>query len=421
MSKILEAKAAEIVAKRAEATKFYDDLGDADPTREQMTFIKDLNKTIEGMEEKYKDLEEIELGKEVNQRRQKELQEPRRKSREFGDADLTKDQKRILSAGMQVLSDEGFKAWQQSIVPGSKEITKSPSVMVDAMLKTLITGASSTSGGAFVVNDRKPIFDSYYARPLTIKDLITIGETGSDTVEYVRQGTVTNNAAPVAEATATGDGTGSKPESAAAWAIITEAVKTIAHWVPATNRALADAGQLRTIIDSFLRYGLEEELEDQMLSGSGSGENFTGVYNVSGIQAQTFATNILTTSRKARTAVKVTGRAVPTAYVMHPNDWEDFDLLQDNEARYMFGGPTVLGNPRLWGVPVVESEAATEGLAILADWRMATLWDREQATVRVSDSHSDFFIRNMVAVLGEMRAAFGLIRPAAFMTIDLTA
>jgi hypothetical protein len=39
----------------------------------------------------------------------------------------------------------------------------------------------------------------------------------------------------------------------------------------------------------------------------------------------------------------------------------------------------------------------------------------------VSDSHSDFFIRNMVAILAEMRAAFAVLQPNAFVEIDLTA
>jgi hypothetical protein len=43
------------------------------------------------------------------------------------------------------------------------------------------------------------------------------------------------------------------------------------------------------------------------------------------------------------------------------------------------------------------------------------------ANILVSDSHSDFFIRNLVAILAEMRAAFGVLRPAAFVEIDLTA
>jgi HK97 family phage major capsid protein len=162
-----------------------------------------------------------------------------------------------------------------------------------------------------------------------------------------------------------------------------------------------------------------EELEDQMLTGNGTGENFTGIYNVSGIQTQAWSNSMLESSRKARTKLKVTGKVRPTAWAMHPNDWEDFDLLKDGEDRYYFGGPLVMGTPRLWGVPVVESEAATEGLAILGDFKMAVLWDREQANISVSVSHADFFTRNLVAILAELRAAFGVIRPAAFVEVDV--
>ena len=66
-------------------------------------------------------------------------------------------------------------------------------------------------------------------------------------------------------------------------------------------------------------------------------------------------------------------------------------------------------------------ETVDEGTGILADWRKAVVWDREQASIQVSDSHEDFFIRNMVAVLAECRMAFGVIRPSAFCQVDLTA
>jgi HK97 family phage major capsid protein len=109
------------------------------------------------------------------------------------------------------------------------------------------------------------------------------------------------------------------------------------------------------------------------------------------------------------------------AYLMHPLDWEAFDLLKDGEDRYYFGGPTVLGNPRLWGLPVIESEACTQGVGFVGDFRQVIIWDREQTTIRMSDSHSDFFVRNMVAILAELRAAMGVFRPAAIVELDLTA
>jgi hypothetical protein len=40
--------------------------------------------------------------------------------------------------------------------------------------------------------------------------------------------------------------------------------------------------------------------------------------------------------------------------------------------------------------------------------------------ISMTNSHSDFFVRNLIAILAEMRAAFGIIRPAAFVIADLT-
>jgi HK97 family phage major capsid protein len=296
--------------------------------------------------------------------------------------------------------------------------------------KALVTGGSDTSGGAFVTNDMRGLQLGQFAfqRPLRLRDVVTNLTTTSDTIEYVRMTSQTNNAAPVAESTATADpGTmnaanGVKPESALAWAKVTTPVRTIAHWIPLTKRALSDAAQVRSIIDAFLRYGLEEELEDQMVSGDGTGENLEGLANVSGVQAQAWDTNLLTTTRKARTKVRLVGRSTPNAYLFNPSDLEAIDLLQDNEARFYFGGPSGLGTAgTLWGLPVIETEAVPAGTGYVGDFRKAVLWDREQASITISDSHANFFIRNMVAILAEMRAAFGVIQPNAFVEIDLTA
>ena len=63
----------------------------------------------------------------------------------------------------------------------------------------------------------------------------------------------------------------------------------------------------------------------------------------------------------------------------------------------------------------------TEGYGVVADWRRAVLLDREQTQILVSDSHSDFFVRNLIAILAELRAAFFVLRPSAFVSADLTA
>lgn len=302
-------------------------------------------------------------------------------------------------------------------VPGLKGFGYRPSGMG---AKDLVTGASATSAGALIAPDFLGLQDEgTYARPLTLLDVLTRGTTDGDTVEYARVTGVTNSAAPVAEATATGGSSGTKPESAMTLEKVTAAVKTIAHWIPATKRALSDAGQLRTLIDNFLLYGLSEELEDQVVNGDGTGENFTGILNTTGVQTQAFDTDQLVTIRKAKTLVKVGGRAQANGVAVHPNDAEAIELLRDLNGNFYFGGPGADGIPAIWRMPVVETEAVPEGTAIVADWRRAVIWDREQAGIVASDSHADFFIRNMVAILAELRAAFGVLRPAAFVTADL--
>jgi len=305
-------------------------------------------------------------------------------------------------------------------------------------LKGLINGGSDISAGAFVQNDATGIYEPLGRRTLTIRDLVSRRTTSSDTVEYVRQTKQLSDAAVVAEATTaaaptTGAapgapltpaaGGGYKPEGALEFEKVTASVKTIAEWVPATKRGLADAAQLRGLIDDELRADLAEHEEDQILNGDGTDENFTGIMNTPGLQVQQFSNTVaglnplLETTLRAKTKVRSIGRATPSAYVFNPEDWEEIQLarLEKNPNNEANAGST----PTLHGLPVVESEAMAPGTGGVADWRKAVIWDRQQATITATDSHADFFIRNLVAVLGEERLAFGVTRPAAFVQIEL--
>ncbi|MBU0777918.1 phage major capsid protein [Patescibacteria group bacterium] len=322
------------------------------------------------------------------------------------------------SIGERFIEAEGFKRWMAQFpngqIPESAKQLMSPPVG----FKDLLTGLSDTSAGAFVQTDYTGIYEPLGRRPLTIQDLIARRTTSSDIVEFVRQTVQVTESAPTAEATSTSSG-GDKPEGAMTFEKVTATVRTIAVWIPATKRALSDASQLRGIIDQELRDDLAEDLEDEMINGDNTGEHLYGVMNYPGTLAQAWDTDMLTTARKAITTVRVTGRSVPTAWVVNPADSEAIDLLKDEVGRFYYGGPMSIDPRRLWGYPVVECEAVPEGTGIIGDWRKAVLWDREQATLSISDSHADFFIRNMVAILAELRATFGLIRPHAFCLVDL--
>jgi HK97 family phage major capsid protein len=340
---------------------------------------------------------------------------------------------RAKTIGEQFIASDEWKTLVKSR-PGGNFGEKSRVQSGIVQYKDLFTGADhDTSAGALVRPDYRGLLDPFYERPLSIRDIVASGNTTSDTIEYVRLVSTTNNAAVVPEATTTAavgsgapvvtpEAAGIKPESGFVFEKDTTTVKTVAHWIPATKRALSDAAQVRTLIDSFLRYGLEEALEDELVGGDGTGEHFLGILNTSGVQTQAAPVagqDVFDVTRMARRKVRIGGRANPSAFVFNPIDWEDVELRRDANGVFYGAGPFAMTPARLWGLPVIESEAIPAGTAFVGDWNYAVLYDREQASIQVTDSHADFFIRNLVAILAELRAAFAILRPPAFVRIDL--
>ncbi|MBF6135869.1 phage major capsid protein [Nocardia otitidiscaviarum] len=339
---------------------------------------------------------------------------------------------RMKSLGFQVVDSAEYKAmispFKGRTIPEKTRIQSDP-----IGIKGLFVGGSDTSAGAFVTPEQTGIVEMLGRRELTIRDLVSVRRTSSDAVEYVEQTSHTNAAAVVPEATSsaapTQDGTtgplildpngGYKPEGSWAFVRRTANVKTIAEWVPATKRALADVKALEDLINDELRKDVAEAEESQILGGDGVGENFTGILNWSGVQTQAFTTDVFTSLRKAVTKARTVGRVNPTAIVMNPVDAEGIDLTKDANGRYYYGGPFSIDALRVWRLPVVESETQPAGTALLGDFNKAVIWDREQTTVTMTDSHADFFIRNMVAILAEERLAFAVTRPAAFVKVAL--
>lgn len=289
--------------------------------------------------------------------------------------------------------------------------------------KTLLYGSSDSSGGGWVVEDRLPGYVEIMQREIVFLDLVPRVPTTSDTVEYVTEDTFTNAAAFTAEATATTGTSGSKPESALAYSVSTSSVQTLAHWIPVTNRMLNDSPAIRGIINGRLLLGLDLTLESQVVSGNGTGANLTGLLSTAGINIQGLGTdNVLDALFKGRTLVRVNGKGRPSAFVLHPNDWQGVRLTRENAAtatlgNYLMGAPSVIGPTTIFGIPVVESEAMTENTGFVGDFAMGcSLFDREQAAIRVG-TIDDQFTRNMQTILAELRAAFVVFRPNMFTRI----
>jgi HK97 family phage major capsid protein len=265
-------------------------------------------------------------------------------------------------------------------------------------------------------------------RPLTIRDLFSAGTATSDTVSYAQQKYLTSGAAAVAQAVSAS--TGEKPQSSLGWERKTSPVETIATWMAVTRQTLADAGQVRALIDNQLDLLLRLEEEDQLLNGDGTSPNLSGIYDqviqeLDLTSATSHGDPNLDGVRVGMRMVKTgASRATADAVVVNPIDSADFDLLVDDQGHYRIGDPFAYnanGQPRpIWGLTRVESEAVTQGKALVGAFKMgATVLERQGVTILTADQHADFFVRNLVVVLAEERLGFPVYFPSAFVDVTL--
>lgn len=283
---------------------------------------------------------------------------------------------------------------------------------VKTLLSVSVAGANGLAG--VPVEDRTNLIVAKPLAGLDFLSMIASATTDSDVVEWIEESTYTNSAAETAEGT-------DSPESALAFTVKSANVKEIPHFIPVTRRALADAAYVESWINNRLIDGVRRRLQTQVLSGNGTGENLTGIYNTAGIGSidrSTLSVNMLEGLHKAITSVRVNAFQEPDFIGIHPEDFEALRLLREGagSGQYLFGAPNQAGPTTIWGVNAVVHTAFTAGAPLVGVGREATLFVREGVSVAASDSHSDYFIKRQVALLASMRAAFAVTQPKAFAT-----
>ncbi|HTN60264.1 MAG TPA: phage major capsid protein [Devosia sp.] len=316
------------------------------------------------------------------------------------------------SVGQMVVEHEDLKDFIKS---GGKGRV---SIAVKAIISALTTDANG-SAGDLIVPQRQPDIIMPGLRTMSMRDLITPGNTSSNAIQYVKETGYSNLAATVSETAGA-----AKPQSEIKFDLVTAAVTTIAHWVLATKQILDDVPQLMSYIDGRLRYGLAFVEDAQILNGGGTGTDLNGIYT----QATAFAAPV--TIPTPVTKIDVIRLAMlqaflaelpPTGIVLHPTDWATIELVKDTTGRHIIGNPQDGTAPRLWRLPVVETPAMTADKYLVGAFKLgAQLFDREEANVEISTEDSDNFRKNLVTIRAEERLAMAVYRPEAFIKGDFS-
>ncbi len=317
---------------------------------------------------------------------------------------------RKKSLGEQVTDSDDVKALMASSTKRGRA-----TVNVKAIISALTTDADG-SAGDLIVPQRLAGIIAPPPRRMTIRDLITPGRTSSNAIQYVKETGFTNNAATVSETAGT-----AKPQSEIKFDLVNTSVTTIAHYVRATKQILDDAPMIQSYVDGRLRYGLMYVEENQLLNGSGTGTDLNGIYT----QASTYAAPIEPSSAGNLTKIDVIRLAILQAalaeypvngMVLHPSDWADIELTKDDVGRYLFTNPQNGTEPRLWRLPVVETQAMTLDRFLVGAFQLgAQIFDREDANVEISTEDQDNFIKNLVTIRAEERLGLAVYRPEAFV------
>ena len=297
----------------------------------------------------------------------------------------------------------------ESFTKAYKPEMKDTEFELDLDVKTLF---ETTAGWAPETTRTGRVVDAV-TRPIQITQVIPTSPTNQSAIVYMEETTYSPAAAETSEG-------GTFAEAQFVLTERTSNVRKIAHFVPATDEQLEDEPSAGGYLDRRMRFGLEQRVDLQIVQGDGNAPNLDGIEAFSGVQTYALSNEpALDAIHKGITLVNVTGRAVASAVLIHSNDWQNIRLLRTADGIYILGPPTERGPLTLWGLPIVVNEVVTENTAIVGDFaNFIELRIKRGVTVKVSDSHSDFFIKGKQAIRADIRVALPIYRAAAFCLVS---
>lgn len=320
----------------------------------------------------------------------------------------------LVSPGQAFVDSENYKSVQGKRRPRGTTVSIESPITPQQLKATFDT--TSTGLQSYINYNRGPILIDQ--QRLTVRDLLSVGQTTLNSIPYIQETSYTNAATTVAEE-------GEKPEATFALQDEFAPVKKIAVIAKVTDEMWNDFPTLRDYINQRLRFMVEEREEAQLLSGAGSGSEITGILTAS-IQSQAKGGDTTPDAiHKAITKVRVTGRDEPDGIVIHPTDWEAIRLSKDDNNQYYAGGPFMgpygvggIHGETIWGKRVVVTTAITENTALVGAFRNgAMIFDREGITVDATNSNEDDFNFNRMSLRVEERLALAIWRLNSFCKV----
>lgn len=283
-------------------------------------------------------------------------------------------------------------------------------------IKADMTTAADFSGEV-IAADRVPGFKFDPTRPVHVRNLIPVGSTTSDVVRFVKESGYSNGAAAKAEGATLGQ---SDFDMTAA----SVNVEKIGTYFRISEEMLADTPQLTSYLSARAPEKLLEIEDTQILSGSGTAPNLSGIItNAADFAAGGFADAIDSANEFDVLAAAINQLALSNYkadYIMlHPTDFHKIVLLKDTQNRYLKDQVYQGLQPTFLGVPVVINTAVPIGDYLLGNFAMgAQLWVRDNVSVEFFREDGTNVRDGFVTVRVSERVAVANYLPNAFVNGD---
>jgi len=319
------------------------------------------------------------------------------------------------SAVEQFHTDAGFQGAAETVGRKMKAAQFSARINVDSSIKAALTneGLGQTGDTSIPVRpDRGGVYGPLL-RPLRLLDVLPSRPVSSNSVEFMQ----IQSSGEAAEQLREGD---EKAEIDLEGELKHANVVTIAGHTTASAQVLDDNPALGQLVDRVIEHKVLSRLESQLINGPGGEGRINGLLN----QAVGFVPSIGETpaDRIGEALVSMTNNGyAPSLVLMNPMDWFRIQLTKDADGNYMFGSPTSKLSPSLWNGRIVTTPALATGTVLVLDTSFITVLDRQQVSVTASNTHKDYFTRNLVAILGELRAGLEVVDVNAVMEFPLAA
>ena len=271
--------------------------------------------------------------------------------------------------------------------------------------------------GEVIPADRVPGFKFDPTRPVHVRNLIPVGSTTSDVVRFVKESGYSNGVAPKAEGATLGQ---SDFDMTAA----SVNVEKIGTYFRISEEMLADTPQLTSYLSARAPEKLLEIEDTQILSGSGTAPNLSGIItNAADFAAGGFAGAIESANEFDVLAAAINQLALSNYkadYIMlHPTDFHKIVLLKDTQNRYLKDQVYQGLQPTFLGVPVVINTAVPIGDYLLGNFAMgAQLWVRDNVSVEFFREDGTNVRDGFVTVRVSERVAVANYLPNAFVNGD---